>query len=103
MARIARRAKRTLDADTTRPNPTAGGMTTGAERSEHRKGQHPCPPAGGGARGETPRPYIELRAIRPVEIREATSVLDTKNMACYPPKTTLRFYPQKSEFWGDIR
>ena len=78
-------------------------MTTRSGAKRAPEGAAPLPAGRRREREETPRPYIELRAIRPVEIREATSVLDTKNIACYPPKTTLGFYPQKSEFWGDIR
>ena len=102
MARIAKDG-RSAPLTLTLARPNGWGMTTGAERSEHRKGS--TLPAGRreGARGETPRPYIELRAIRPVEIREERKRFGYQKQACYPPKTTLGFYPQRSEFWGDIR
>ena len=62
-----------------------GGSTPARRQAEERE-------------GETPRPYIELRAIRPSEIPRSASVLDTKNIACYPPKTTLGSTPREVSF-----
>ena len=101
MARIAKDG-RSAPLTLTQPDPAQRLGDDHPERAKRApEGAAPLPAGGGGSARETPRPYIELRAIRPVEIREAvTSVLDTKNIACYPPKTTLGFYPQKSEFLG---
>ena len=105
MARIARTGESAPLTLTQPDSPTAGGMTTRSGAKRAPEGAAPLPAGRRRERGETPRPYIELRAIRPVpKSREAQQAfLDTKNIAYYPPKTTLGFYPQRSEFWGDIR
>ena len=86
----------------TQPDPAQRlGMTTRAERSEHRKGQHPARRRGGGsARGKPLALTSNFGPSGPSEIHEGQAFLDTKNIACYPPKTTLGFYPQRSEFLG---
>ena len=80
-------------------------MTTRSGAKRAPEGAAPLPAGEAeGARGGNPRPYIELRAIRPVRNpAKGQAFLDTKNIACYPPKTTLGFYPREVSFWGDIR
>ena len=86
----------------TQPDPAQRLGDDHPERSEASTGRGSTLPAGEaeGARGGNPRPYIELRAIRPVRNpAKGQAFLDTKNIACYPPKTTLGFYPREVSFW----
>ena len=97
------RAKRTLDADTARPSLAAGGMTTRSGAKRAPEGAAPLPAGEAeGARGGKPLALTSnFGPSGPSEIpRSGQAFLDTKNIACYPPKTTLGFYPQKSEFLG---
>ena len=67
MARIAKDG-RSAPLTLTQPDPAQRLGDDHPERSEASTGRGSTLPAGEaeGARGETPRPYIELRAIRPV-------------------------------------
>ena len=89
----------------TQPDPAQRLGDDHPERSEASTGRGSTLPAGEAEEreGETLALTSNFGPSGPSEIREAGKRFGYQNMACYPPKTTLGFYPQKSEFWGDIR
>ena len=91
----------------TQPDPAQRLGDDHPERSEASTGRGSTLPAGEaeGARGGKPLALTSnFGPSGPSEIpRSGQAFLDTKNIACYPPKTTLGFYPREVSFWGDIR
>ena len=97
MARIARTGEAHPDADTARPSPAAGGMTTRSGAKRAPEGAAPLPAGEAeGARGGNPALTSNFGPSGPSEIlMKGQAFLDTKNIACYPPKTTSDSTPEK--------